>query len=176
VSCRSLFLIGYRGTGKTSVAERLASRVGWPWIDADSLIEQRAGQSISSIFAREGERRFRELEEQVVQSLCQRDRVVVALGGGAVLRKSSCELVKNSGTVVWLQATPATLFDRICQDVTTGTRRPNLTHLGGLAEIEQVLAAREPIYAACAHMKVNTEGKTPDEIAEEIYTSLQGRL
>ena len=82
----NLVLIGYRGTGKSHVARVLSERTGWPWIDADDQIEARAGKSIAQIFADDGEEAFRDWESQVVADLAQRDRCVLALGGGGVPR------------------------------------------------------------------------------------------
>jgi shikimate kinase len=169
---RSIFLIGYRGTGKSTVAELLAERLGWDWIDADDEIERRAGKSIAAIFAEEGEAAFRELESDVVAELCRRRRTVVALGGGAVLSEANRTAIRSAGVVVWLRATVETLAGRLAADEKTARRRPDLTKTGGFREIETVMATREPIYRACATFEVDTEGKTPGDIVEEVV----GRL
>ena len=97
-------LIGYRGTGKSTVARLLAAALDWDWIDADVELERRADQSIAAIFASQGEPAFRELEAAVVADLCLRERVVVALGGGAVLRADNRAAIAGCGAVVWLCA------------------------------------------------------------------------
>ena len=168
----NVFLIGYRGTGKSAVAQRLAMKLGWEWVDADVEIELCAGKSIAQMFADEGEEAFRDLEEGVVARLCERESQVVALGGGAVLRPPTQERIRQSGKVVWLTASPRTIAQRLAGDATTATRRPNLTPGGGLAEIEQVLRERSPIYQLCADLTVDTEGREPREIANEIAASL----
>src|SRR5262245_13601530 len=128
----NLYLIGHRGSGKTTVAAALGEQLGWPWLDADAELERRAGQSIKQIFAEGGETAFRDLESAVLADLAARDRHIIALGGGAILREDNRQLIKSSGKVVWLQASPETLLARIHADPTTAERRPNLTGQGGL--------------------------------------------
>ncbi len=169
---KPIFLIGYRGTGKTTVARLLAQRLGWDWIDADDEVERRAGKSIVAIFADEGEAAFRELETNIVAELCRRRRTVVALGGGAVLSEPNRTAIRLAGTVVWLTATVDTLAKRLAADEKTNTQRPHLTAVGGLSEIETLLATREPIYRACATFEVDTEERTPAEIVDEIVVRL----
>ncbi|MEX2172224.1 MAG: shikimate kinase [Pirellulales bacterium] len=169
----NVFLIGYRGTGKTTVAQRLALKLGWEWVDADVEVELCAGKSVAEIFAQEAEPAFRDLEESVVAKLCQRAAQVVALGGGAILRPSTRERIGQAGFVVWLTATPATIAERLAADATTATRRPNLTPLSGLAEIEQVLRERSPIYQACADLTIDTETRSPQDVADEIAAHLR---
>jgi len=168
----NLFLIGLRGTGKTTVAQILAQRLGWPWFDADVEIEARAGKSIAQIFTDEGEPAFREWERQVLALLAAKDRAVLALGGGAILREDNRQAIARGGRAVWLTASPEALWRRIQVDATTAGRRPNLSASGGLAEIEATLAARRDIYRACATCEIDTEGKTPGEVADAIFTEL----
>lgn len=168
----SILLIGYRGTGKSTLARELAARLGFDWIDADDEIERRAGKSIADIFAEEGEPAFRSLESDVVADVCCLRRTVVALGGGAVMSEANRTAVRLGGTVIWLTASVETLAERMTADEATKSRRPNLTASGGLSEIETVLAMREPIYRACAAFEVDTEGKTPAAIVDEIISRL----
>jgi shikimate kinase len=169
---QSIFLIGYRGTGKSTVARELAARLGYDSMDADEEIERRAGKSIAEIFANDGEPAFRQLESDVVADLCNLRHTVVALGGGAVMSETNRTAVRLAGTVIWLVASVETLADRLAADEATLSRRPNLTASGGLSEIETVLAMREPIYRACATFEVDTEGKTPAAIVDEIVQRL----
>jgi shikimate kinase len=169
----NVFLIGYRGSGKTTVARHVAELLGWPWVDADDLVEARAGKSIKQIFADSGEKAFRDLESAVIAELAARDRHVVALGGGAVLRERNRErLLASQGLIVWIQATPETLFARIVADPTTADRRPNLTAQGGVAEIRALLDERTPLYRLCAGLVVDGERHAPAEIARQIADSL----
>jgi shikimate kinase len=167
-----IFLIGYRGTGKTAVAPLLANRLGYHWIDADDEIERRAGKGIAAIFAEDGEPAFRDWESRVVAELAARARTVVALGGGAVLREANRSAIASAGPVVWLTANVATIMARLERDASTASRRPNLTTIGGRAEVQLVLAERVPLYQACATLVVDTEGKTAAQVAGEIEAGL----
>jgi shikimate kinase len=168
----NVILIGYRATGKTTLARRLAERLGCDWIDADVEIERRTGKSIARIFADDGEPAFRDLEAQVIADLCRRTRLVLAAGGGAPLRPESRQAMRSAGRVVLLTAAPETILARMSGDATTAGRRPNLTDKGPLEEIIQLLDRREPIYRESAHLVVDTEGRTPDQLAAEILAWL----
>ena len=165
-------LIGYRGSGKTTVARPLAERLGWNWVDADTVIEQTAGRTIREIFADQGEPAFRELERQVMAELLGRDRLVIAAGGGAILNPETRTRVLQAGPVIWLQASLSTLQARIQQDVTTAERRPNLTNTGGAAEIAQVLAVREPLYRECATLTLDTDTTPIPDLVDQILAHL----
>ena len=168
----NLSLIGYRATGKTTVARLLAERLGWDWIDADVEIERRAGRSIAEIFACQGEPAFRDLESAVIAELCRRDRLVLAAGGGAPLRPANCQAMHSGGKVVWLRASAEAIRARMAGDATTASRRPNLTGQDPSAEIVHLLALREPIYAASADLEVDTQQKSPEQVAGEILARL----
>jgi shikimate kinase len=161
-------LIGYRGTGKSSIAPRLAERWGSDCIDADVELERRAGRSIREIFATDGEAEFRRLERDVLVDLLQRDRLVLAAGGGAILNADTRRDFRAAGPVVWLQADVSTIAERIGADVSSAARRPNLTSAGTVAEIENVLRQREPLYRETATLIVNTTGQTVDALVDEI--------
>ena len=164
----NLYLVGYRGSGKTTVARQLAPLLGWTALDADEELERRAGRTIKQIFAESGEPSFRDLESAVVADFARRERHVLSLGGGVVLREENRQAIRSSGKTVWLRAAPQTLLARIGEDATTGERRPNLTAAGGLAEIEQLLAARTPLYESMADYIVDAEERPADKIAREI--------
>jgi shikimate kinase len=164
----TLTLIGYRATGKTSLARSLAVALGWDAMDADDEIERRAGKSIKRIFEEDGEPAFRDLEAEVVADLCQKEKLVLAPGGGAPMRETSRKVMQQAGTVVWLRATPETILARMTGDATTAERRPDLTDRGGLQEIVDMLELRDPIYRETADFEVDTEQKTLAQITEEI--------
>lgn len=171
-----LFLTGYRGTGKTTVAGLLAEKIKADWVDADVEIEKQAGKTIAQIFAEDGEPHFRDLEEQVVADRCETERLIVALGGGAILRSSTRQRLSHAGPVVWLTASAETLAKRISADETTADRRPHLTEANSmLEEVRQVLKERTPLYEECATLCVDTERQTPEQIALEIADWLKDR-
>jgi shikimate kinase len=172
MKAESVALIGYRGTGKSTVAQQLALRLGWDWVDADVEVELRAGKSIAAIFADEGEAAFRDLERAIVAELCRRERIILALGGGAVVREENRAAIARCGAVVWLRASIDAIVERLAADQGSAARRPNLTNAGGRPEIEQLLAVRTPIYRACATLEVDTDRKAPAAIAEEIVAAL----
>ncbi|MCA9217278.1 MAG: shikimate kinase [Planctomycetales bacterium] len=162
-------LIGYRGTGKTTIGSLLADRIGWSCIDSDVQIEQDMGMSIRQIFDIEGEEGFRNRESTVIEKLTRLYKVVLSLGGGAILREQNRKLIKTAGPVVWLTASPEELHRRISGDPLSSTQRPNLTAAGGgLEEIKAVLENRKPLYKECADLEVDTEGKLPGQIVDEI--------
>jgi shikimate kinase len=164
-----VFLVGARGSGKTTVARLLAGRLHWVWLDADEVLETRAGQSIRAVFAAEGEAGFREREAKVLADLAGRSRHVIATGGGVVLREANRVLLRR-GRVVWLTADPETLWTRMQGDRTTAERRPALT-VGGRAEVAELLRVREPLYRACADLVVSTAGRPPEDVAAEIVAA-----
>jgi shikimate kinase len=164
-------LIGYRGCGKSTLAPLLAQRLRCDWVDADVVIEQQAGCSIKEIFAREGEPGFRQREAAVLAELLQRDPVVIAAGGGAILNPQTRQRMRAAGPVVWLQAPLDTLAARIAGDATTAQRRPNLAG-GGTAEIAQLLAFREPLYREAATLAVDAGSRPPADLVDEILAQL----
>jgi shikimate kinase len=168
-----IFLIGYRGTGKSATARVLAERLGWSWCDADQLLEERFAKTIRQIFDEEGEGGFRAKESAILEELSARPRCAIATGGGVVLRPENRARLK-SGATIWLTAAPATIWQRLQDDRTTAERRPNLTQ-GGLAEVEELLRVRQPLYEACADWTVDTTEQPPERVAEQIVGWLQAR-
>jgi shikimate kinase len=166
-----VFLVGPRGSGKSTVAALLAGRLGMEWIDADALLEQRAGCSIRALFASEGEVGFRQREAALLAELCAWPDHVIATGGGVVLREENRERMRGRGVVVWLKADVDTLWGRISGDAGTAERRPALTG-GGRAEVAEIVAAREALYQAVAHHVVDTTAREPVAVCEEILAWL----
>ena len=169
----NIFLTGYRATGKTSVAQLVADQLMLEAIDADIFLESKARMTIAEIFEAEGEQGFRERESSVVHQLAQRDELVVALGGGAIVREENRRAIQGRGVTVWLTASPEIIFDRMSTDPLTGKRRPNLTATGGLEEIQQLLEQRNPLYQEVADFSVDTEQMSPAEVAGEIIAKLR---
>jgi shikimate kinase len=170
----ALILIGYRGTGKTTIARKLGEQLQIPVFDSDSEIEQHTGKSIADIFAQNGEAAFRNIEESIIAEILQQNRqnpFVLATGGGAVLRPETCCRLKNAGHVVWLTATPETIFQRIQLDPASGTMRPNLTSLTPLEEITALLEKRNPLYSETAHEIIKTDLLEINEITNRILSN-----
>ena len=162
---QSFILIGYRGTGKTTVARQLSNRLGLPLFDSDAEIEQRAGKSVADIFAQDGEPAFRDLEEATIADILARGLpMVLATGGGAILRQTTRKRLRQSGRVIWLTASPETILHRITNDAASQTLRPSLTSLPLREEIVTVLEHRKPLYADAAHEIIDTDCQTVDEI------------
>jgi shikimate kinase len=164
----NLILVGYRGSGKTTVGQLVARRLNWRFLDLDEHIARQAGRSIAEIFAAEGEAGFRSLERKTVEGLKKTRHHVIALGGGTLLDPETRPLVKRLGKVVWLRAPAAILWARISQDPHTARSRPDLTAGGGLAEVETLLAEREPTYARAASHTIDTISMSPEEVAEAV--------
>jgi shikimate kinase len=165
-------LIGYRGSGKSSVARLLAAKLNLTWIDSDDVIEERSGRSIHDIFSEDGEPEFRRLEHTVIRELTSQDSLVIAAGGGAILAEENRMAMRAAGPVVWLQASVANLAKRIQNDDATVDRRPSLTGQAVADEVEAVLRSRHSLYADAATMTVNTDGLTLEQVAEEIVQQL----
>jgi len=166
-----LALVGYRGTGKSTVGRLLADRLRRPFVDADDWIVERSGRTIRAIFEESGEPVFRDWEERVLREiLVERPDAVVATGGGAVLREANRRLLQSFGLVVWLRAEPDELARRLEADAQTREARPSLTSAGTLREILDVLEVRTPLYRAVSHVEIDTQGKTPSVIVEEMLT------
>jgi shikimate kinase len=168
---QNLFLIGPRGTGKTTVAQLLAERLGWSWIDADAVLEERCGRSIRLIFEEEGEAGFRQKEAALLEEFCRCRDQVIATGGGVVLGAANRESLRASGQVVWLTADAQVLWQRVQSDATTRERRPPLAG-GGLAEIQKLLEARRPLYQECADITIDTTDRSAAAVADEIMNML----
>ena len=159
-------LTGFMGSGKTTVGKVLADFLGCPFMDLDDLIVKKAGKSIPEIFAQDGEPAFRQLEAQLLRQTVEKyteNTVVLALGGGAVTTPASASLLCDKTVCIYLRASLDTLLGRLAGE-TAG--RP-------LADdsLAERLAAREPIYEETAHVVIDTDGLTPDEVADEIIIS-----
>jgi shikimate kinase len=161
----SIFLIGYRGSGKTTIGKRLADQLWQKFVDVDEIIVAKAGKSIKDIFEQDGEPAFRDLEEQAVKEAAGMPEHVIALGGGSVLRETNRAVIKAEGNkVIYLKCTPAELHKRIHGDPQTAEMRPSLTHLGGdLAEIEKLMADREPLYRQVMTAELDVTHLTPED-------------
>jgi shikimate kinase len=161
----NLVLVGYRGTGKSVIARRLARMLGRRVVSLDNEIVRRAGKRIPDLVAERGWDHFRDLEEQVCHRFGAEDGQILDCGGGVVEREVSVAALREHGRVFWLKATPATIVARIGRD----SNRPALT--GGKSfteEVSEVLQRRTPLYQAIAHEVIDTDGRSLADIAAEI--------
>lgn len=149
-------LIGLPGGGKTTTGRQLARRLNWSFADSDAFVEQRLGESIRSYFEREGEERFRDVEEEVIADLVDNFRGVLATGGGVVLRAANREALRARSTVVYLTATPEALLRRLRFD----SKRPLLQTADPLARLKELYASRDALYRQTAHFSIAT-GRPP---------------
>jgi shikimate kinase len=166
---KNIVLTGFMGTGKTEVGKELAGRLDLKLIDVDTEIEISRKMSISEIFKTHGEQRFREIETKMIQKIARNRNVIISTGGGAVLKRENMDVLKAHGIVVCLMASPETILNR-----TEGNNaRPLLQGKDPLETIKDLLNFRRPYYEN-ADIVVDTEGKTPLRIAEEIIEKIRG--
>ena len=168
----NIYLIGYRGTGKTSVGKSLASILNWPFIDADLELVARVGMAIDEFVRKKGWKTFRNKERTVMQQICKYDMRVVATGGGVVLDSQNIKSMQNSGTLVWLKALPETIRARLLCDQRSGQSRPALTSKGLTDEIEEMLIQRDPYYKTAMDFCIETDLFNIDEICNVIVAQL----
>jgi shikimate kinase len=166
----NLVLIGYRGTGKSAVAQILARRLGRRVVGLDAEIARRAGCPIPELVARHGWPHFRDVEAEIVAAFAAQDGLVLDTGGGVIERPANVEALRRTGRVFWLTAPVATIVARI----QGGTERPALTAGKSFTEeVAEVLTRRTPLYAAAAHCTIDTAGRTPEQVAEAILALWQ---
>ncbi|MFX1483810.1 MAG: shikimate kinase [Promethearchaeota archaeon] len=167
---KSIGLIGFMATGKSTVGMRLGKMLGREFIDTDMTIEKTTGMTISEIFSERGESQFRALESEVVKEVCSRKSVVISFGGGAPLNHSNAALIRESSIVVLLQASVETLVSRIERN----ELRPLLVGIStNLRErVTEMLETRRAVYEDLAHLVVDTDGKSTTQTAREVLERL----
>ncbi len=163
-----IILIGFMGTGKSAVGKKLAKKTGFTYLDLDKQIEKDAGLTIPSIFERYGEAYFRSLESKAIQALKDRDKAVVATGGGAVLNSENLVAMKEAGLVIALDADIETLWKRL----KSSRNRSLLKASDPKRRMKELYNARRHFYSQAHHI-VNTSGKSVEDVAQEILILLQ---
>jgi shikimate kinase len=166
--CRNVFLVGPMGSGKSAVGRQLARRLGLEFHDADEAIVERTGVDISYIFEREGEAGFRQREAEVIDELTQRDGVLIATGGGAVLDPTSRARLRSRGRVVYLR----TSVNQQLLRTRRGTGRPLLDNPDPRGTLARLYEQRSPLYEECAHLVVDTDGRKVKAVVEQICREL----
>jgi shikimate kinase len=169
---KNLALIGFMGSGKTTVGMILSKRLKYSFIDVDRRIEESAGRTIPNIFAKEGESAFRNLETAELAKALKSSGAVISCGGGAVLRQENREALKRSALVIYLKAGPDEIFSRVGN---TGDKRPLLQVKDPKKEIERLLTEREPLYIRTADIIIDTAGKSANAVAKQIMEELKAK-
>ena len=164
----NIFLIGFMGVGKSTMARRLAQHLKMELVEMDETIEAKQGMTINEIFAQKGEDGFRNIESALVERISKRENMVVSCGGGAVLRADNVQNMKKSGKIVFLTATPQTIFER----VRYSTNRPLLNGNMNVEYIETLMEKRRSVYEAAADIVVTTDGKSEEELLEVLKKNI----
>ena len=171
----NLFLIGYRCTGKSSVGRSLSEKLGWAFIDTDSLLVTEQRMSIKEIVGAYGWESFRQMEHVILKNVCTSDGQVVATGGGVVLNEDNVMLMQKSGKIIWLKARFGTIKARMLQDKDSQAFRPALTLSDSILEIEETLSARKPFYKSAMDLFVDTDDLTIRAITDSIMEKIRSK-
>ena len=165
----NIYLIGLSGTGKTRSGQRAAELLGWPFVEMDGVIEDRARKSIPLIFKENGEDYFRDLESKILKEIAGRGGRIVSTGGGVPVKETNRAIMKSSGLVVRLSASPEVIHQRLVSSANQRGRklRPLLGHRAPIEKLREMLLEREDAYSN-ANVIVDTETKSHDEVAEAI--------
>lgn len=166
---QNVFLVGFMGSGKSTIARCMAKNYGLDMIDMDQLIVEREGMCIPDIFAQKGEPYFRDVETNLLIELEEQQDKVVSCGGGVVLRDENVQAMRQSGQVVLLDAKPETILERVKDD----DNRPLLRGNKNVQFIRDMMEKRQPKYEAAADLVIHTDGKSADEICKEIISNVK---
>jgi shikimate kinase len=164
----NIFLIGCRGSGKTSVGSSLSDIIRWPFIDTDFQLTKELGMNITEIVDKKGWVFFRKKETAVLNKVCNHDKQIVATGGGIVLKKENIVNMKKNGTIVWLKANFATVKKRIILDTKTKDFRPSLTSKELNEEIKETLLLRKPYYEKAMDFSIDTDNLDIDGVCKAV--------
>ncbi len=165
----NIILLGFMGCGKTSVGRHVAGLTGHRFVDTDDLVVQEAGCGIPEIFATRGEAAFRDLETGVLRDLVGIFGIVLATGGGLVLREENRTLLREIGVPVWLDADPDLIFERVSRN----NRRPLLATENPRATFDALLESRRPIYESAAVARVDSSGFTHEQTARAVLEAVR---
>jgi shikimate kinase len=168
----NIVLIGYRASGKSTVGKRLASCLKMEFVDADDLLQNRHGKSISEMVEAHGWEYFRTAEKRIIEEISLQNHLVIAPGGGAVLDADNVTALRRKGLIIWLKADQQTLVRRMNEDPDTYSRRPTLTGKGPLEELEAMIPFREPFYQKASRIQIDTSVLDVEEVVEYVLTTL----
>ena len=169
MSSNNIILIGLMGAGKSTIGRSLAKKLKKEFYDSDRVIEERTGVDIATIFEIEGENGFRDREAQVIAELCQMDNIVLATGGGSILREENRENMKNCGQVVYLSTTAELLYSRIKHDKS----RPLMQTSNPLETLKNLLNKREPFYKEISDLNITTGRQKANLIVKRVEDALK---
>lgn len=170
----NVVLIGFRGSGKSTVGQALSERLKREFIDCDAWIEKLTGLTIREIFEKHGESHFRTLESQAIGELSAMDGKIIATGGGAALKYQNMQVFKrNGGKIFFLEVGAETAFRRIQEDATSRSRRPALTDKDPFTEVKEQIEFRKPYYEKGADVTIATDGVSIGDIVEAILKHIQ---
>ncbi len=171
----NIILIGYRGSGKSTVGRGLAYRIRRRFVDTDDLIESKEGR-ISDIVKSRGWDYFRGIEKRIIGEISQKDNLVIALGGGAVLNIDNVEALKRNGLIIWLKADRDVLRKRMNGDSRTFASRPTLTGKGTIEELEEVMSFRNPFFFFFSKIQFDTSTLDVETVVESILAILKEKM
>ncbi len=164
---KNIILIGFMGTGKSTIGRNLSQTFGYPLIDTDQLIVEQQGRPIPQIFEDEGEQSFRDMETALLQSLHKHTGHIIATGGGIIGRPDNRHLLRELGYVVWLIARPSEILERTSRN----SNRPLLNNDDPEKTIRNLLEIRTPLYRDTAHLGIETDNLSFDEVTTGIIES-----
>lgn len=165
---KNIYLIGFMGTGKTTIALQLGQQLEYKVTDLDQEIEKKAGMCISQIFSEFGEAGFRHLESEMIRTCLKKEQHIIACGGGAVLKQKNVDSMRKSGIILLLTARPETILGRLKNDTT----RPLLNGRMNKEYLEKMLLERSGFYEYAADVIISTDDKNPEELIKEIMNFL----
>lgn len=164
----NIVLIGFMGSGKTSVGEQLSQLLEMDYLDTDKIIIERSSKTINEIFKVHGEDHFRRLEMETIKDLENYENTIIACGGGVVLNSDNVNSLKQNGTIVWLKASPEEIYRRISNDKT----RPLLEDGFTVDYLDEILKSRLSLYESSKDMEIDTDGRSIEEVCNEIIVNI----
>lgn len=165
----NIVLTGFMGTGKTTIARKIAEKTGYAVKEMDELIEENMGMTVARIFQDYGEPYFRDLESDMAREVAASENVVISCGGGTIMRRENVDALRSSGKIILLRAKPETVLDRVKKN---GEKRPLLSKYQSRGYISWLMKKRSDAYAEAADHVIDVDGRTADDIADEIIAYL----
>lgn len=169
---KNIYLIGYRCTGKTTIGKKLAKRLFRPFVDTDVQVEHHIQATVANFVHTRGWEAFRKQESEVIRQLSRINSQVISTGGGLILDSDNRKILRQTGIVIWLDASEAVIISRMKQDLNTASGRPGLTGQSIETEVCQTMRQRYPLYENLADYKIDTSDKSMDDVLQIILENL----